>query len=478
MKILFLVAEATPFVKIGGLADVAGELPSMLRSLDVKVRVVLPFHSPLHQKDLDIEHLLDVKLKHAHGQEVARFYRAKRGKNRVYLVDGYPVRTTDEVYGEVSLDAHKFTFAFFAAMEAMKDLNWQPDLLHAHDWHAAPAVAWLSELRKAHSFWTPVASLLTIHNLPYMGAGGESTMEFYGIPPSAHPNLPYWARHVPLPLGLASADWINTVSPSYAREIQRGAIDHGLEELLRCRSDRLVGILNGIDIERWNPETDQALPVNYSRKTLTFRREVKLHLLERLALKSDLCMPLIGVVSRLDNQKGIDVGLAALDRIANDPWQFVLLGSGDSILANRAGVFAQNHSNRARVILRFDAQLARLIYAGADILLIPSRYEPCGLTQMIAMRYGCVPVVSAIGGLKDTVSNYMSDGSGTGFVFHPLEPKTLAQTLRRAISVYADQRRWRGLQLRGMAKDCSWEQSARKYLQLYQKAITERRSFH
>ena len=474
MKILFLAAEATPFVKIGGLADVAGELPPILRSLGADVRVVLPFHHYFHEEPIYIEHCADVKINHTHGQETARLFLAEKNKDSVFLVDGEPVRSVEKIYGDPDLDAKKFTFSFLGAMEAMRTLNWQPDLLHAHDWHAAPAVAWLSKARELDPFWEHVASLLTVHNLPFMGAGGESVMDLYGIPPSTHPSLPYWARHMPLPLGLASADWINTVSPSYAQEIQTEAFGHGLQELLRNRADRLIGILNGIDLEKWNPETDPALPVNYGRKTLRLRQEVKLHLLERLGLKRDLGIPLIGMISRIDSQKGIDVGLAAMEAVADDPWQFVLLGSGNPLLENTTRVFTQNYSDRAKAVLRFDAKLARLVYAGADMLLIPSRYEPCGLVQMIAMRYGCVPIVSATGGLKDTVIDYVGGRSGTGFIFHPVEPQILAKTIRRAFSVYADQLRWRGLQLRGMASNFSWVESARKYLQLYQRAIAER----
>ncbi len=475
MKILFLASEATPFVKIGGLADVAGELPPILRSMGLDVRVVLPFYDILHEISLHIEHCIDVKLNHINGQETARLFLAEKGKDRVYLLAGDPVRNASWVYGDPPLDARKFTFTFLAAMEAMRVLDWQPDILHAHDWHAAAAVAWLSKVREEDSFWVPVASVLTVHNLPYMGVGGEAAMEFYKIPPSSHPHLPYWARTVPLPMGLASADWITTVSPSYAREIQSIEHAHGLEELLQTRTDRLLGILNGIDVQQWNPAKDPSIPVNYSRNTLISRRQDKHALQEHLDFRKDPRTPLIAMVSRLDYQKGIDISLAALERLLDEEWQFVLLGHGDKELENIALVLADNYKEKIRVIARFDENLARKIYTGADMILIPSRYEPCGLVQMIAMRYGCIPIVAATGGLKDTVVDYREDGSGTGFVFHPNEPQVLSQTIHRAMCVYTDQRRWRGLQLRGMAMDFSWERSARDYLSLYQKATSERK---
>jgi starch synthase len=475
MKILFLAAEATPFVKVGGLADVAGELPPVLRSLGAKVRVVLPFHSVLHDQEMFVEHLVDVQIKHTQGHQAARLFKAKIGNHRVYLIDGDPVRAVENVYNDPSRDACKFIFTALAAMESMRCLNWQPDILHAHDWHTAPAVTRLANIRDTDPFWKSVASLLTVHNLPYLGAGGEPAMEFYGIPPADHPALPYWARNLPLPMGLASADWITTVSPTYTQEIQRIAFGHGLEELLRSRSNNLIGILNGIDVKQWNPETDPLIPQNYSRSTVASRSEVKYKLQDHLNLKLDQRIPLISMVSRLDNQKGIEVALAGLEKLLEEHWQFVLLGSGDQVMEARVRSFAESYNERVRAIFRFDAKLARKIYAGADMILIPSRYEPCGLAQMIAMRYGCIPIVSATGGLKDTVTDYKEDPSGTGFVFRPVDPQVLANTIRKAIMVFADQRKWRGLQLRAMSVDFSWERSAQEYFQVYQRAIEERK---
>jgi starch synthase len=475
MKILFLAAEATPFVKVGGLADVSGELPPVLRSMGLDVRVVLPFYDSLHEEALHIEHCIDVKIHHIQGQDNARLFLAEKDNDLVYLVDGEPIRNSERVYEDTAVDAKKFTFTFLAAMEAMRVLDWQPDILHAHDWHAAPAIAWLSQVRQDNPFWTSVASILTVHNLPFMGAGGEGAMAYYGILPSRHPQLPYWARHMPLPIGLASADWINTVSPTYAQEIQTAPFAYGLEEILQARSEKLSGILNGIDVDKWNPAIDSSIPVNYSRDTLPSRREAKLALQDHLGLRMDSRTPLICMISRLDAQKGIDIALAAMENVMDEPMQFVMLGSGDRELENMARNFMQFHQEKVHVRLRFNPELAREIYAGADMILIPSRYEPCGLTQMIAMRYGCIPIVSETGGLKDTVIDYSVEGSGTGFIFSPNEPQNLLQAIRRALSVYSDQRRWRGLQLRAMARDFSWGRSAREYLNLYQRVKDERK---
>jgi starch synthase len=476
VKILFLAAEATPFIKVGGLADVAGELPPVFRSLGVDVRVVIPFHKPLQHQELDLEHVVDVEWHLPQSLEKASLFRAKIGEEAVYLIDGDPVRNIEGVYSDFSSDAYKFTFTSLAALKSMQALDWQPDLLHAHDWHAAPAVAWLGSIRNNDPFWKPVASLLTIHNLPFMGAGGESALEKYQIPPCDHPELPHWAQHLPLPLGMVFADWINAVSPTYALEIQTPEFGLGLESYLHSRRDRLSGILNGIDFQEWNPETDPEIFTHFTRQTLMKRRENKVELQRKFDLSVSSKTPLIGMVSRLDYQKGIDIAISALEATLDMDWQLIVLGSGNMELEQRTRAFGEMHAERARIVHRFDRSLAREIYAGADMMIIPSRYEPCGLNQLIAMRYGCVPVVSATGGLKDTVLNFNNHGRGTGFMFHPTDAGALARTLRQALQVFTDQRRWRGLQLRGMAKDFTWESSAQQYLDLYHQLINERKS--
>lgn len=279
---------------------------------------------------------------------------------------------------------------------------------------------------------------------------------------------------MPLAIGLATADWINAVSPAYAEEIQTPEFGLGLEDLLIARRERLVGILNGIDVANWNPETDLALPERYSRQGLKLRRINKSCLQNELNLPEDARIPLIGMVTRLDWQKGVDIALQALAEILDMSWQFILLGSGDAQLEAQSQTFAGIHPDRVRVVQRFDPRLARHIYGGTDMLLIPSRYEPCGLTQMIAMRYGCVPLVSATGGLRDTVRDIRNAKAGTGFVFQPTEPYAMAQSLQQALHFYADQRRWRGIQMRGMSQDFSWGNSANRYRQLYASAIEGR----
>jgi starch synthase len=474
MKVLFLAAEATPFIKVGGLADVAGELPPVLEGMGVNVRLVIPFHAPMRKMDIPLEPIADVEVSGADGQEHATLLRSILHGRSIYLIDGASVRAVEGVYSTPEKDARKFIFFSISALKAVQDLQWQVDLIHAHDWHAAAAIAWIDAHRKMNPFWEHVATLLTVHNLPYMGAGGEEALTHYGFSPCADPRLPEWARTVPLAMGLATSDWINAVSPTYAEEIQTPQFGHGLEGLLVGRRERLVGILNGIDINNWNPETDPDLAERYSCRELRLRRVNKAYLQNELNLTEDARVPLLSMVTRLDRQKGIDIALQAIGEILDMSWQFVLWGSGDAQLEAQCRAFADMHPDRVRFVQRFDLGLARRIYGGTDMLLVPSRYEPCGLTQMIAMRYGCVPIVSSTGGLRDTVRDVRSEEVGTGFIFQPTEPYALANTLREALPFYADQRRWRGIQLRGMSQDFSWRNSANQYCQLYAKAIKGR----
>jgi starch synthase len=470
MKVLCLAAEASPLVKVGGLGDVVGELPPALNSIGVEVHVYIPFHQSIDRSNLIYQQIDEILVYHREGVQVGKIYRADVDGSDLYLIDGDPIAAVEGIYSEPDRDAFKFTFFSLAALEASKSGGWKPDILHAHDWHTSAAIVWLHRNRNKDQFWHNTVSLLTVHNLPYMGAGGGAALLQYGLERGEDQRLPEWAQHLPLPMGLATADWISAVSPTYSREIQTSTFGHGLENLINDRKDRVVGILNGIDLTRWDPERDQALAHGFSRENLSARKGLRATLLKRLGLSTDPSIPLLGMITRLHHQKGVDIVFQALSQMVEDQWQFILLGSGDPNLENLARKFAVDHPDRARSVVEFDANLARKIYAGADMILIPSRYEPCGLTQMIAMRYGCVPIVSATGGLKDTVTDYHENPKGTGFVFTPTNSEALTATLKNAFMAYGDLRRWPGLQRRGMAKNFSWRESARKYVELYERA--------
>jgi starch synthase len=464
LKILFLAAEATPLVKVGGLADVAGELPRELAHSGLDVRTAVPLHSTIDRSKYPLDELCRFPVARAGSNPEAIVYSLKLEDNQFWLLDGEPVRAVDGVYGQPDQDGEKYAFWSKAALKACEACDWQPDILHANDWHAAAAVNLLDCWRKQAEFWSHSRSLLTIHNLAYMGS--QSGRAAYAVPAVRHPALPSWAEELPLPNGIAAADWLSTVSPSYAREIQTPEYGAGLEDLLGSRADRLTGIMNGIDDMNWDPSSDPALAHTYAIETLALRSRNKGQLQEETGLPAE-DIPLIGMITRLDHQKGVDLALDGLEEISDEAWQFILLGTGDPALETLAREFAARHPERARALLKFDSLAARRLYAGVDMLLIPSRYEPCGLAQLIGMRYGAVPVVRGTGGLKDSVLDVDRNRQGTGFVFEPLAVDSLVKAIRRALQAYRDEARWRSIQEMGMRQDHSWVKTASAYVELY-----------
>lgn len=471
LKIQFLAAEAAPLVKVGGLGDVAGSLPGALRELPAApdLRVFLPFYPSLKNQALDLKPVAGYEISHQDGPILAQAFSGEIEGIPYYFIDGEPIASTSQVYsGDNAQDGTKFTFFSLAAMELVKILGWKPDILHAQDWHTAPAVYNLRLIRDSNPFFQQTRSLLTVHNLPYLGHGAEGALHAFGLPRAHLSRLPDWAEGLPLPLGLLTADKINTVSSGYAEEILTPAFGAGLEKFLNSRKKDISGIVNGLDMETWDPETDPDLPANYGPGTVSSRTENKRHLQGESGLDIDPDVPLLVMINRMDYQKGVDLVPPALRMIPDLSWQAIILGTGDPALEEAARQLGLE-SPRVKVILKYDSSLSHRLYGGSDLILIPSRYEPCGLTQMIGMRYGCVPLARATGGLKDTIIDYQADPTrGTGFLFDDAEPGALALAMRKALEAYSDKRRWAGLQRRGMKQDFSWERSARKYLELYQ----------
>ena len=476
MNILFLAAEATPFVKVGGLGDFAGSLPNELMRLSsdstipeaVDVRLVIPFHTSIDPEAFAITPLSAFVISHDTGPLTAQVFTCDVNGIRVYLIKGAFIDDCREVYSQDSiLDAKKYVFFSIAAMQLVKTLDWQPNVLHANDWHTAPAV-YAHYLNKLHTKSKNLAqTLLTIHNLPFMGSGASPVLRAFGLPPAEDDRMPEWSRHLPLPLGLLTADRINTVSPQYALDVLTPEFGAGLESLIMHRRNNFSGILNGIDSGVWNPETDDRIAAHFDDQRFDQRLLNKTALLNELDLHKDIRKPLICMISRMDYQKGVDIAYEALKKIATEDWQAIILGAGDPAFEDAAHNLEARFPERVRAITRFDEGLSHRIYAGSDIMLIPSRYEPCGLTQMIAMRYGCVPVARATGGLVDTIRDIDLDRKGTGFLFPVPSASSLAFSLRRALSLYRDKRRWKAIQKRGMKEDFTWKASALNYLKVY-----------
>jgi starch synthase len=475
LKILFLAAEAAPFVKVGGLGDVAGSLPRALARLGHDVRLAIPGYGAIDWPRLRPERRARFDVPRSGGALPAEVWETTSDGVPVYLVTGPPIPTDSRIYGDsIEEDGPKFIFFSLAALAACRRLPWKPDVVHANDWHTGPAVYRLAGGGEGE-FLRDTATLFTIHNLPYIGRDAGRALAEWGLPPDdSLVLLPDWARDSLLGIGLATADVLSTVSPTYAREIRTPEGGQGLDGVLRMRSDRLHGVLNGIDTDAWNPASDPELPARYDVATLEKRSANRAVLREEAGLDADERALLLGMVSRLDSQKGFDIAMPALWRWVDAGGQLVVLGTGDAAIERELAALELARPGRASVRLRFDAPWAHRIYGGADALLVPSRYEPCGLTQMIAMRYGAVPIARRTGGLADTITD-VGDPGGTGILFDGYDTGSAAHALGRAIRVYAQPEQWRQLQRRGMTQDFSWDRSAAEYEALYREAVRFRR---
>lgn len=468
INVLFLAAEAEPFVKVGGLGDVAGTLPRALRALSIEelkidVRLVLPLHTVIKQEAL--KPLGIYSLPRGKTEVQVEAYEGMLDGMPVYFISGDPIRASGSVYSSNNkLDAEKYVFFALAALDLPRQINWQPNVIHANDWHTALA-AYGNLVKRWEDKKHRVATMVTIHNLPFLGPDVKDILESYELP-LANTDLPEWARVMPMPLGLWASDAIVAVSPTYATEILHEEFGSGLQEFFRNRTDSIYGILNGLDIDSFDPQTDSVIASRFNADDLSARKLNKAALQEKLGLPVIKDIPLLGMVTRMDEAKGIDIALKGLKMLSKQKWQLVILGAGNPKLEEQAKKLQELLPDRVRVETRYDAKLARQIYAGADIFLMPSRYEPCGISQMIAMRYGSVPLVRAVGGLHDTVTD-----SETGFVFVDKKVKSFNDTLKRAFQLYPYHSRWANLQKAGMAQDFAWSSSAQKYVELYKKLI-------
>jgi starch synthase len=466
-----LAAEAAPLAKVGGLADVVGSLPRALQELGHEVRVVLPGYGAIDWNRYAPQRRTAFPVYTSWGSVEAEIWETAVGGIPHFLVTGPPIPKERWIYGRsIEEDGPKFVFFSLAALWSSEALDWEPDVVHAHDSHTGAAVWWLGTEGRGNPFFRDVASVFTIHNLPYAAQGAGRVLGEYKLRRSdAVFALAEPYRDSLMGLGILAADALSTVSPTYAREILTPEGGHGLDGVLRARADRLAGILNGIDTDSWNPRTDPDLIANYGAADLSRRPRNKTELQREAGLDTDPRMPLLSVVSRLVREKGYDIALPAIRRWLDRGGQFVLLGTGDPALEHEYAQLELRYPRRASVRLRFDARYARRIYGGADAIVLPSRYEPCGLAQMIAMRYGCVPVARRTGGLADTVTD-AGDPGGTGLMFDEFHAWALWDALDRALKVYAQPAKWAELQRNGMGRDFSWSRSAREYAALYARA--------
>ena len=454
-----------------------GSLPAALAAAGHEVRVAIPGYGAIDWDRWKPTWVSSVDVRRASGDQKADLFAVDVKGVPFWLVTGPPIPKDRTIYGpSIAEDGPRFLFFSLAALWFAENQGFRPDVVHVHDWHAAGAALWLGTDGRFNPFFRETASVLTVHNLPYAGQGAGWSLGDFRMPrPESAAYLPYDFRESILALGLIGADEITAVSPTYAREIQSPEGGRGLDGLLRARAGRLTGILNGLDVDLWNPATDANLATRFDGESLEKRAVNRgaLRLDARLPAELAADTPLLAVVSRLDNQKGLDIALPAVRRWTELGGQFVLLGTGDRSLETAYARLELDYPSRASVRLKFDAPYAHRIYAGADALLIPSRYEPCGLTQMIAMRYGAIPVARRTGGLADTVVD-AGDPGGNGVMFDEPSPGAVWDALERMLHVWNDRPRWAELQRRGMRTDFSWARSAAAYSDVYNRARAAR----
>jgi starch synthase len=466
VNILFVIAEMAPLVKVGGVGDVGGSLPKALRRLGHDVRVALPFYKSIDRS---------IAREQPGAAGGATLWRAEHDGMPLYLLE-HKAFDRDEVYGYDDDVARFLSFCDGLLANAVA-LGWTPDVVHMHDWHTGLLAARLASDAGA---WPGVATVFTIHNLGYRGDFDRAFAREHGLLDGLFalpPDVPDGIAHSALAQGILHTNAVTTVSPTYAREIMSAEYGGAMAPLLRTLGDRLRGVMNGIDTAEYDPARDPNLAVNFDASSLNLRTGNKAVLQQKLGLPVSSA-PLIGMVMRLFEQKAPDLAAEAIEQLlpAHD-FQFAVLGTGAPEYEEQLTRLAAAHPGRVAVQIAFDYALGQQIYGGSDIFLMPSRYEPCGLGQMIAMRYGAVPVVRHTGGLADSVAQFdAGSDSGTGFLFDALTSDALAAALADAITTYGDQPAWRGLQQRGMAQDFSWDSAAHQYVALYERAISSTRS--
>ncbi len=468
--VLFASVEVAPFSHVGGLGDVAGSLPTALAEAGIRVVVVTPWYgAPDARSGAAEQTAATITVPGLAGAELFQVWRGelRSGVPVLFLVNANLFGTSYVYLSE--RDRQRFAAFSRAVVELMRVLP--VDILHANDWHTCPAVIWHRELRYRSRALFHQRSVLTIHNLAHQGITDVTYARALGL--EVDELLDEERARYPdtinvLARGILAADAVTTVSPSYAEEIKTPPFGEGLDRLLRQRGDRLFGILNGIDTAWYNPATDPALPGRYTAENLEGKALCKRTLQRELDLASSPELPLVGVVSRLDRQKGIDLVVEAIDELTGLGVQLAVLGTGDATLERQIAEASRRYPHLVASVLRFDAELARRIYAASDIFLMPSRFEPCGIGQLIALRYGAVPVVHRTGGLADTVQEWHApSGSGNGFVFEEHTPEALLAAVRRAVDVFHKPVEWQRLVRNAMECDVSWARSALEYARVY-----------
>lgn len=472
MKVCFIAAEAAPFVKVGGLGDVIGSLPKALRQLGVDARVVLPLYSSIDRERFGLKYkayqFVDLGWRHSY----CGIFETEVDGVPCYFIDNEQYFNRDSIYGQID-DGERFAFFSKAALEILPALDFKPDVVNVNDWHTALSVIYLDVLKSREAeFYKDMKSVLSIHNIEFQGRFNPYEMgNLFGLENKYFDALIYNGDVNLLKGAIQLADRINTVSETYAREILDPYFSYGLDKILTVEQGKLRGIINGIDVDKFNPKTDPMIPVNYDLNTFEDKVQNKLAFQKEMALEVNADIPLIGMVTRLTHQKGIDLILQASEEILKTGAQLVVLGTGDAHYESALRSLEHYRHDRVRSILLFSNEMSAKIYAASDLFLMPSKTEPCGLSQLISMRYGTVPVVHRVGGLRDTVIPF-TGVEGNGFTFESFHAGDMMDAIYRAVTCfYQSPDEWKQIIKNNLQKDVSWEQSAKKYLELYHEVV-------
>ncbi len=481
LKILYVSAEMSPFAKTGGLADVAGSLPKALLEMGHDVRAVMPKYRLI---DGNFEYITDFSVQIGDWHETCIIRKIDlparvNGRKKslpVYFTDSYKLFDRDGIYGHFD-DAERFVFFCKCVLDMLPLIDFKPDIIHCNDWHTGPVCLLLKEKYQYNEFYSKISTIYTIHNLEYQGNFSSYVVNLLNVgyevltPEKAE----FYGMFSFMKAGLVYSDIISTVSGVYAKEIQTVQYGERLDGLLRKRSADLFGILNGINYEEFDPRTDKAIVKNFGVENFQDKKYNKKALQREMGLPEE-DVPLIGLISRLSGQKGLNLIIDQIDAFLRKDLQFVLLGTGDDYFQDRFRRIVINYPNKIAIHLGFNAQLAQRIYAGSDMFLMPSRFEPCGLGQIISLRYGTIPVVRSTGGLAETIINYNTDNEhGNGFSFANFSSEEMLDAIDRAIFVYNEKPdEWQELIVRALNIDFSWNRSAKKYEELYFYAMDKR----
>ena len=476
LKVLFAASECLPFVKTGGLADVAGALPKQLCRDGADARVVLPFYKPIKEKyRMQCKHVCDFILRLGWRSQYCGVEQLTLEGITYYFIDNEYYFARGQIYGEYD-DAERFAYYSKAVLEVLPDLEWKPDVINCNDWQTALVPVYYNLMFASRPFYENIKTVFTIHNIQYQGRYGREILEYVLGIDDAHFRSGFMAMDGDVNLmkaAIVASTAVTTVSPTYANEIQTEYYGYRLDSVLRMNSYKLHGILNGINMDAFNPETDSKIFKNYGPNNPQDKLVNKTELLKLCGLEGDANTPVIGIVTRFVDQKGLDLVEAVLPDILADDVRLIVLGTGDYRYEQMFIEAKRRWPDKVSASIMFSGDLANRIYAGADMFLMPSKFEPCGLAQMIALRYGTIPIVRETGGLKDTVHAFVDyAGTGNGFTFASYNAHDMLHVIREACGVFRfNKPAWSKLIMQGMQSDFSWGSSADKYIEVYKTAM-------